>query len=181
MSILAAFFTVNILAPYFCFLILIWYVFLGEFYCFSGLQGYPERNLAQISWMDPSREHLLPAVLNLVGILFDTFILVNMLPKAGIIRKLTGAELWSLLETFGNEFLINKASADLVARLWTVPTCLSWFPCCKFSRYRMFLVCFHPRSMGKKCGDPGVTRREGFLPRRKNQLYNLYLKDGYGE
>lgn len=92
-SILAAFFTVNILAPYFCFLILIGYVFLRKFYYFSGLQGYPERNLAQISWTDPSCEHLLPAVLNLVGILFDTFILVNTLPKAGIIRSLTGAEL----------------------------------------------------------------------------------------
>lgn len=67
--------------------------------------------------MDPSCEHLLPAVPNLVGIVFDAFSLVNMLPKTSIIRSLTGAELWSLLETFGNEFLINKASADLVARL----------------------------------------------------------------
>lgn len=31
--------------------------------------------------------------------------------------------------------------------------------------------------MVQKCGDPGVTGRKGFLPRRKNQLYNLYLKD----
>lgn len=66
--------------------------------------------------MDPSCEHLLPAVLNLVGILFDAFILVNMLLKASI-KSLIGAELWSLLETFSNEFVINKASADLVARL----------------------------------------------------------------
>lgn len=116
-SILAASFTVNILAPYFCFLILLGSVFLGEFSCFSGLQGYPERNLAQISWTDPSCEHLLPAVLNLVGILFDAFILVNMLPIASIIRSLTDAELWSLLKAFANEFLINKASVDLMARL----------------------------------------------------------------